>query len=102
MIAEPFDEAENVIPAAAVEPGRVIAQLIQDLVHFERGENRFNEHSGADGAARHAQSILSEVEDIVPEPGFQMALQLRQVEVRTGTVLDGLFCVMKKEQSEVE
>src|SRR5579864_670607 len=102
MIAESFDEAENVIPAAAIEPGRVIAQLIQDLVHFERGENRFNKHSGADGAARHAEGILSEVEDIVPQPGFQMALQFRQVEVWTGAVLDRLFCVMEKEQSEVE
>src|ERR1700680_541325 len=102
MIAEPLDEAENVIPAAAVEPGRVIAQLIQDLVHFKRGENRFNEHSGADGAARHAERILSGVKDIVPEPGFQMALQLRQVEVRTRAVLDRLFCVMEEEQSEVE
>src|ERR1700730_4843132 len=102
MIAESFDEAENVIPAATVESCRVIAQLIQDLVHFECGENRFNEHGGADSAARHTERVLSEVEDIVPEPGFQMAFQFRQVEVRPSAILDSLFGVVEKEQREVK
>ena len=56
MVAEFLDEAEHVIPASAVEAGGVVAQLIQDLVHLERAEDGFDQHRGADGSARHAQS----------------------------------------------
>ena len=45
-----LDDAEDVVPAAGVEPGRVVAQLVEDLVHLERGGDRLDQHGRADGA----------------------------------------------------
>ena len=58
-IPELLDEAENVIPAAAVQSRRVIAKLIEDLVHLERGQNRFDQHRRADRAARNTAARLA-------------------------------------------
>ena len=82
VVAEFLDEAEDVIPAAAVQAGRVLAQLPQDLVHLKGGQDGFDQHGRADGAARDSERVLRHQEDVVPQAGFQAALQLRQVEVR--------------------
>ena len=97
MIAEFLDEAEDVVPASAVESRGVILQLIQNLVHLERGEYSLDQHRRANRSARHAQCVLREVEDIVPQARFQMALQLRQVKVWAGAVGDLLFRVVEEE-----
>ena len=49
-LAERLDDAEEVVPAAGVEPGDVVAQLVEDLVHLERGEDRLDEDGRPDGA----------------------------------------------------
>ena len=36
VVAELLDDAEDVVPAPGVEPGGVLAQLVEDLVHLER------------------------------------------------------------------
>ena len=46
--AELLDEREDVVPAAAVEPRAVLAQLVQDLVHLEGCEDGLDQHRGAD------------------------------------------------------
>ncbi len=51
-VAELLDHAEEVVPAARVEPGRVRPELVEDLVHLERGEDRLDQHGRADRAAR--------------------------------------------------
>ena len=56
-VAELLDEAEDVVPAAAVEPGDVVAQLVEDLVHLEGGQDRLDQHRGLDRAARQAQLV---------------------------------------------
>ena len=48
---ELFDEGEDVVPAAAVEAGGVLAELVEDLVHLEGGEDGFDEN-GALGWCR--------------------------------------------------
>ena len=55
-VAELLDHAEDVVPAAGVEPGRVLAQLVEDLVHLERGEDRLDQDGRADRAARDARA----------------------------------------------
>ena len=82
VAAELLDDAEDVVPAAAVEPGRVLAQLVEDLVHLEGGEDRLDEDGGADGAPREPRSLLDHQEDVVPEARLEVALELGQVEVR--------------------
>ena len=54
VIPEFLDEAEDVIPAAGVQPGGVVAQLVEDFLHLEGGENRLDQHGRADAAAWNA------------------------------------------------
>ena len=64
--------AEDVVPAAGVQAGRVVAQLVEDLVHLERGEDRLDQHRRADRAARHAERSCAMHEDVVPEPRLEV------------------------------
>src|SRR6185312_11649806 len=95
-------EAENVIPAAAVETGGVLAQFVENLIHFERGENGFNQHRGANGPARDADLFLREEEHVVPEPRFEVALHLGQIEVGAGALRDQRLCVVEEIEAEIE
>ena len=54
-----LDEAEDVVPAAAVESDDAVAQLVQNLVHLERGGDRLDQHRDLDGAVRQCQSARS-------------------------------------------
>ena len=56
--AEFLDEAEDVVPAAAVEPDDVVLQLVQDLVHLERGENGLDQHRDLDRLAARCRAWL--------------------------------------------
>ena len=42
--AELLDRAEDVVPAAGVQPAGVLAQLVEDLVHLERRQDRLDQH----------------------------------------------------------
>ena len=53
--AERLHDREDVVPAAGVEAGAVVAQLVEDLVHLERGLDRLDEHGRAHGALRDAE-----------------------------------------------
>ena len=57
VLPEPLDEGEDVVPAPAVEPGDVIAQLVEDLVHLEGRRQRLDQHRRLDGAARQARAV---------------------------------------------
>ena len=57
-VPEVLDDAEDVVPAAGVEPGGVVAQLVEDLVHLERGQDRLDQHGGPDRAPRDAEGVL--------------------------------------------
>jgi hypothetical protein len=66
--AERLDVAEDVVPAAAVEPHRVVAQLVQDLVHLERRRQRLDQHGRPDAATLDARRLLRPLEHAVPYP----------------------------------
>ena len=99
---ERLDAAEDVVPAAAVEADDVVAQLVEDLVHLERGPQRLDEDSGLDRLLRDLQLVLRVDEDLVPQPGLEVRLHLRQVEIRTRAALDQLLRVMEEVQREVD
>ncbi len=99
---ELFDEGEDVVPAAAVEAGGVLAELEEDLVHLEGGEDGFDQHSGTDGAAGDVEEILRAEEDVVPEAGFEVRLELGQVEVGAGAAASELARVVEEVEAEVE
>ena len=46
---------EDVVPAAAVQPGDVVAQLVEDLVHLEGRRQRLDQHRRLDRAVRQAE-----------------------------------------------
>ena len=101
-VAEFLDEAEDVVPSAAFKTRRVLAEFEQDFVHFESRENRFDQDRGADGAARNSGSFLRSEENIVPQPGFHVALHLGEIEVRPAAVLQQGRGVVEEVQSEIE
>ena len=74
----------------------MLAQLVEDLVHLERREDRLDQHRRPDRAARQPERVLGEREDVVPEPRLEVALHLRQVEVRPGAALEQLCALWKK------
>jgi hypothetical protein len=102
FVAQLLDAREDVIPAAAVESRRVVAKLMQDLVHLERREQRLDQHGRADRAAWNAELVLREHEDVVPQPRFEMALELRQVEVRAAAARDQLLRIVEEVEREIE
>mmetsp|Transcript_5060 Transcript_5060/g.10991 ORF Transcript_5060/g.10991 Transcript_5060/m.10991 type:complete len:373 (-) Transcript_5060:205-1323(-) len=102
VVPELLDEAENVVPAPAVQACRVVPQLVYDFVHLEAGQDGLNQHGGPDGAARQAQHVLSHVEDVVPQPCLQVALHLGQVEVGAPACRDEGLHVVEEEEGKVE
>ncbi len=100
-VPEALDHREHVVPAAGVEAGRVLAQLVEDLVHLERGRHRLDQHGGPDRAALDPQLVLAVGEHVVPEPRLEVALHLRQVEVRTAALVEQPARVVEHVQAEV-
>jgi hypothetical protein len=99
--AEVLDQGEDVVPAAGVQAGGVVAQLVQDFFHLEGRGDGFDQHRGADGALRDAEQVLGQDEDVVPEPGFEVVLDLGQVEVRTLALREQAAGVVEEVQAEV-
>ena len=86
-VAELFDRAEDIVPASAVQTGRMFPQFVQYLIHLKCCQDSLDEHCSSDGAAWNTQFILSEYKDIIPEAGLQVILQFGQVEVGASTSL---------------
>lgn len=72
------------------------------LVHLEGGGDGLNQDGAPDGAALHANVVLGQVEDVVPQACLEMRLHLGQVEVRPRAALDQLMCVVEEVEAEVE
>ena len=102
VLAELLHDAEDVIPATAVQAGAVVAQLVDDLVHLKGGEDRLDEDGAADGAARHADVVLAQVERVVPQTGLEVALHLGEVEVGAEAAALGLEGVVEEVETKVE
>src|ERR1700693_877791 len=80
----------------------MLAKLVKNLVHPESRWNCFDQDRGANGAARNLEFILSQIENIVPDAGLQMALHLRQIKIRSAPTIDQFARVVKKIQTKVE
>ena len=78
------------------------AQLVKDLLHLESSEDRFDQNGRADRAPRNLQSVLCEVENVVPQARLEVALQLREVEVRTASLVEQAPRVAKEVHPEIE
>jgi hypothetical protein len=101
VAAELLDEREDVVPAAAVEAHDVVAQLPEDLVHLERGEDGLDQHRDLDGLRRQPETRLGVAKHLGPQPRLEVALGLRQVEVRSRAAAPELGLVVEQVQPEV-
>ena len=72
-----LDEAEDVIPAAAVQADDVVFELEQDLIHLECRENGLDQHRAFDAAVRQIETSFREIEYLGPQPCLSMPLELR-------------------------
>src|SRR4029450_13948346 len=101
-VPELLDDREHVVPAAGVEPRRVVAQLVQDLVHLEGGGDGLDQHRGLDGAPRYTEPVGGQLEGVVPQSRLEVALQLGQVQVDALAVLQQPPAAGDPEQPEVD
>ena len=102
VLGEVLDHREDVVPAAGVEPGGVVPQLVEDLLHLECRRGGLDQAGRPDGAVRDLQPLLGEGEDVVPQPRLEVGLHLGQVEVRPGAVGDQGLGVVEEVQAEVD
>ena len=102
VVAKFFNATENVVPAAAIQSRRMLAQLIQNFVHLEGSENGFDQHGRLDRALRDAEFLLGDGENIVPQTCFQMAFHFWQIEIGAGAFCHQRFDVMEKIHAEIE
>src|SRR4029450_818498 len=99
---ELLDQAEEVVPPPGVQADDMVAELIQDLVHLKGREHGLDQDCRLDAPGRQAELLLGEVEDVVPEPGLAVVLELREVEVRAGVSLEQPHAVVEDVEAEVE
>ena len=102
IVPKLLDHREDVVPATGVETCDVVPKLVEDLVHLEGGEDGLDEDRGPDRALRDPEPVLGPDEDVIPQPGLEMGLQLGQVEVGAGAAVDGGPAPMEQIEPEVE
>lgn len=102
IVPELLDDAEDIIPAPTVEARAVLTELIDYLVHFEDRQDGLNQYGTTDGTPWKTNNVLSEVENIVPEPCLKVRFHLGEVEVRPVSILNKLLGVVEEIKTEVE
>ncbi len=100
--AELLQAAEDVVPAPAVQPCGMFAQFVQHLVHLEGGQYGLDQHRRLDRAAQDAEALLGMDEHLVPQPRFEMALHLGQVEIRRAAARQQRLRIVEEVQTEIE
>src|SRR6185295_4827500 len=80
----------------------MFAQFVKDFLSLERGENRFDENRCANRAAWNLQRVLREIENVVPEPRFEVALHLWQIKIGPAATLEQFAGVVKEKEPESE
>lgn len=102
VVLELLDEGEDVVPSATVKTGGVLSELVDDLVHLEGSENRLDKNGSSDGSSGHADPVLRELENVVPQTGLEVRLHLGEVEVRAGASGNGLLGVVEEVETEIK
>lgn len=80
MSLECLDVAENVVPSAAVQSGRVIFQLVENFIHLKDGRECFNEHGGPYAPVVDSSHFLRLLKHSVPYLGFPGVFHFREIE----------------------
>ena len=102
VLPELLDEAEDVVPAAAVEAGRMVAQLPEDLVGLEARQDGLDQHRRLDRALGQPKLPLGMDEDVVPQPGLEMRFELGQVEIGAAALGQQGLGIVEEIEAEIE
>ena len=102
MSLELFNERKEVIPTTAIQAERMVAQLVENFLHFKSGGDGFEQHRGANRTERQAQVLLSRTKDIVPECRFQVRFQLGKVVVRPRALLQECVDIVKQVEGKID
>ena len=80
----------------------MLAQLIQNFVHFKGRNDRLDQYGGLDAALRNTDRVLRGDKHLIPEARLEMTLELGQIEVRPKPTNQQLFGVMEHVQRKIE
>lgn len=75
---------------------------IAHLVHLKCRGDGLDQHGASDGTSGHANIVLSQVENVVPHSGLQMALHLRKIKVWASSSLDQLLSIVVEVYTKIE
>src|SRR5262249_30201482 len=96
------DQAEDVVPSPSVEAAGVVSELIENFLHLEGRREGFDQHRAPDRPPRNRERVLGEVEGVVPQARFQVALDFWQVEVGAGVALAESADIVEEVKPKVE
>jgi len=102
VVSQLLDEREDVVPSTTVKTGRVLTELVDDLVHLENTEDGLNENGTTDGTTGDTNPVLGNLEDIVPKTGLEVRLHLGKVEVRAKALGNGFLSVVEEVETKVK
>jgi hypothetical protein len=80
----------------------MLAELVEHFLGLEGRQDRLDQHRAAHAAVRHAERRLGVREDVVPQARLEVALHLRQVEVRTAAPREQLLGVVEEIEPEID
>ncbi len=100
--AKVLDKGENVIPASAVEPRRVVPQFVQNFVEFESREDGLDQHRSFNAALGNTQFGLCVYEHVVPQPGFEVAFELGKVKIGPRSLGQQLLGIVEEVQTKID
>ena len=98
------NEAESrlTVPSTAVQSGRVLSQLPEDLLHLESSGDGLDQDGRSNRSSSHSDRILRHSENVVPESRLGRVLELGDVERRSSSTSDNLSGVVEEVDSEIE
>lgn len=78
------------------------ARACPHLIHLKSSSDSLNQNSAPDSSARHANVILSQVENVIPQTSFKVRFQLGKIEVRASAPVDQLLSIVEEIETEIE
>ena len=80
----------------------MLLELVEDLLHLERGGKGLDQDGSSDRSLRQAELASREAEDVVPQSSLEVVLHLGEVEVGARAPLDELGGVVVEVDGKVE
>ena len=80
----------------------MVAEFVKNLIHLKGREDRLDQDCCLDRVRREFEFALGGDEDVVPEAGFEVALQFGQIEVWARPSIEQFLRIVKGVEREIE